>query len=196
MIEILVTLLITLIGLLGIAALQVKAQQAQFEAYQRAQAIIIMNDITDRMLANQKTASCFDFTDASTGSPFIGAAAASGNLTLPAGCAASTSAYNTLADDAIEDLDNLLKGTAETKSGTSVGAMVGARACISYDAATEAINPSTGGAVSGTGEYTIAVAWQGTTGLFTPTVNCANGLYGDENQRRVISTIVRFADLD
>ncbi|MGH7463359.1 MAG: type IV pilus modification PilV family protein, partial [Longimicrobiales bacterium] len=144
MIEVLVTLIIILVALLGIAALQARAQVAELEAQQRAQALILMSDIVDRVNANRETLSCFAFTsNVTNGTPYIGATGS--NHLGSTSCSASTSAYNTLANNTITALDNLLKGNTETAGGKNVGAMIGARACISYDAATEL------GGASGTG---------------------------------------------
>lgn len=188
MMEILVTMLITLIGLLGIAALQAKAQQAEMESYQRAQALVLMSDIVDRININRATASCFIITtNTTTGTPFMGAAG-TGHMAASA-CAASTAAYNTQADAAINALDSLLEGSAEVLNSNNVGAMIGARACISYDSTTELDS------VSGTGLYTVVVSWQALGDLTPPTANCANGLYGSETKRRAVSTSFRIANL-
>ena len=72
-----------------------------------------------------------------------------------------------------------------TLTWATTGAMVGARGCISYAAGTEMENPP-GTPISGTGVYTVAVAWQGTNDTFAPTVGCGNGLYGSETRRRVV----------
>jgi type IV pilus assembly protein PilV len=61
------------------------------------------------------------------------------------------------------------------------------------DAATELIDPATGGVISGTGVYTVAVSWQGLSDTITPATNCANGLYGSEGKRRTISMTFRQA---
>lgn len=188
LIEVLIAMLITLIGLLGVAALQARAQQAEMESYQRAQALIIMSDIVDRININRATTSCFAITTNTTnGTPFIGAAG-TGHMGTPS-CAASTSAYNTQADEALTALDSLLKGNAETLSGSSVGAMIGARACISYDETTEL------GGTAGTGLYTVTVSWQAMGDLAAPVANCGNGLYGAETKRRAVSTSFRVANL-
>ena len=189
MIEVLITMIILLVGLLSIGALQARAQIAEMESYQRAQALILMSDIIDRININRATLNCFRFTtNTASGTPFIGAAGA-GHLGAP-GCAASTATYNAMADAAINQLDALLKGAAETVGGTSVGAMIGARACVSYDAATELP------ARPGTGLYTITISWQALTDLVAPPVNCANGLYGDEKKRRAVSTTMRIASIN
>ena len=191
LLEVLITLLIVLIGLFGIAALQGKAQLAELESYQRAQALILLSDIEDRINLNREAATCFNFTtNTASGAPFIGATG-TGHLGAPT-CTASSAAYNTQVINTINAMNSLLQGSAESLGGSSVGAMVGARACISYDASTEVGTP----AVAGTGLYTIAVSWQAMAELTTPTANCANGLYGTETKRRTVSTTLRIADIN
>jgi type IV pilus assembly protein PilV len=72
MLEILVTLVILLLGLLGLAGMQARATSASMEAYQRAQALILVNHMVDVIRANRRVGACFDFTDAAAGTPFIG----------------------------------------------------------------------------------------------------------------------------
>ncbi len=70
MTEVLVTLIIVMVGLLGIAGLQAKAQVAELESYQRAQALIILSDIVDRMNVNREAVACFAITtDTTNGTP-------------------------------------------------------------------------------------------------------------------------------
>lgn len=193
MLEILVTIMILLIGLLGLAGLQTRAHTAELESYQRVQALILASKAVDMIRSNRRTATCFAVTDPNSGTPFAGAAATghAGSIS----CAASTIAENTLANNSFAEWDAALQGAAETKSGASVGAMIGARGCISYDAATELTDPATGGIVSGTGLYTVDVAWQGLTDVVAPTINCANDLYGSELKRRVVTMSFRIGHL-
>ena len=87
-------------------------------------------------------------------------------------------------------LNNQLTGAAETLGGSNVGAMIGARACISYDS-TDLIAGQ-----PGTGPYTIIVTWQGMENLIAPVnANCAVGLYGNEARRRAVSTTIRIGDI-
>lgn len=189
LLEVLITMLIILIGLLGIAALQTRAQIAELESYQRSQALLLMSDIVDRINLNRETSTCFIITtDAAAGTPYMGADGA-GHMGTPACNVSPTAANNTRAVDTMTDLDNLLKGSSETLGGANVGAMLGARACISYDAASQLPGRP------GTGLYTVAVSWQAMSDLTTPTANCANGLYGTETKRRTVSTVLRIADL-
>lgn len=187
MIEVLVSILIMAIGLLGLASIQARAQQAELESYQRAQALILLQDMVDRINANRKTAGCYAFTPLpDNGSVFVGAGASA--LTC-------TGAYGTTLTRAQADSDvlqwhNLLTGAAETLNANQVGAMIGARGCVSLDTS---VNPNV---------YRVSVAWQGMTptkdpstviaypGSTYPNLDCARGQYGGaagDLQRRVIS---------
>ena len=194
LIEVLVAITIVMVGLLGLAGMQARAQVAEFESYQRAQALVLLYDMMDRVNNNRTTASCFAITTATT---FFGDPA--NPVTLA--CAAGTTADNALAVASMTAWDNLLQGTAEKKgaAATNVGAMVGARGCISYNAATEYLNATTGAAVGGTGEYTIAVSWQGMADTFAPFKACGAGLYGsaaaNDTRRRTVWATLRIGTL-
>jgi type IV pilus assembly protein PilV len=195
MLEILVTLVILLLGLLGLAGVQARATSASMEAYQRAQALILANHMVDVIRANRRVASCFDFSDEDTGTPFIGVDGT--GYGTPAPCTMSTAVENQNAIDATDGWDGLLKGVAETSGGASVGAMIGARGCIYYIDGSELLSPIPPNApLTGTGIYTVTVAWQGLVDSVVPADKCAEGLYGDETKRRTLSVSFRIAKLD
>lgn len=54
LVEVLVTLLITTVGLLGLAALQLGALKATSESAQRSQAVWLMQDLVERIRANPR----------------------------------------------------------------------------------------------------------------------------------------------
>jgi len=192
LLEVLVSLLLTTLGLLGLAGLQLQIQQAEFESYQRTQALILLYDMVDRMNNNRATLPCFAVTtDKTSGSPYLGV----GTAGIPA-CSFSNTFNNAMADAAINEWDNLLKGSAESKGGVAVGAMTSARGCISYDATTELINPANGAVMPGTGIFTVAVSWQGASDTVAPAVSCGNTLYGPETRRRTAATTLRIANLN
>jgi type IV pilus assembly protein PilV len=56
LIEVLVTVIVLAIGLLGLAGLQLGGLRYNYSAYQRSQATIMANDIIDRMRANPTVA--------------------------------------------------------------------------------------------------------------------------------------------
>lgn len=185
LLEVLISILLTVIGLLGLAGMQAFAHQAELESYQRAQALILLNDIVDRINANRRSAGCFAFTtDTANGTPWIGDATAPGGGGAALGTSNCPSGFENsitkaAVDGAVNELDGILKGVAETKGGVQVGAMIGARACVSL----------TGGV------YTVVVTWQGMSEGFTPVVSCANNQYGSETRRRAVWTTLRIATL-
>ncbi len=115
LIEVLVAVLISVIGLLGMIGLQLHAYSANMESYQRANAEILLQDMVNRMTSNEANAAAYVATNIGVGPA----------VTCP----------NT-GPSAAQDLcewGNLLRGAAETDgSGKSIGAMLNARGCI-YD---------------------------------------------------------------
>ena len=183
MLEILVSLLLIVLGLLGMLGLQAQATVAEFESYQRGQAMILVQDMVDRINANRGAALCYELTtDAANGDPQLGVGAAVPLCVVPTG----TSITRAMADKDLEDWDVALEGAAETQGGTSVGAMLNARGCITRDAVT--------------GDFRVAVAWQGMTATVAPTAvdpnaTCGLNQYGNEALRREVSVTFRFANL-
>ena len=174
LIEVLVTIVILLIGLLGLAGLQGRALTSQMESYQRSQALILLKDMADRINANRANAAAY-VTTALAPYPYQG--------TDNAICTITTA-------DSAGDLckwNNALLGAAETLAGNKVGAMIGARGCITQ------ITPPSSGAPA---EYLIAVAWQGLNSTAIPVIPCGANLYSSESLRRVVSLPISIADLN
>ena len=191
MLEILFSLLIVTTGLLGLAGTQVIAQRAEQESYQRAQAMVLMTDIVDRINTNRKAAICYNITT-SAGTAFLGTAGGGKYDVSSYSCpslATNPAAVNRAQLD-LQFIDQMMLGSTEKIAGNAVGAMLGARACIGFDTNSQS--------------YTVAVAWQGTTSTFSPATwptgplvakNCAVGLYGTDTQRRVVWTTIMVASL-
>src|SRR5438067_6771224 len=74
LIEVLISMLIMAIGLLGLAGMQAVAQRAEVESYQRAQALVLVQDMVDRINVNRKVAGCYAFTPVA-GSTYAGTGA-------------------------------------------------------------------------------------------------------------------------
>jgi len=199
LIEVLVSILIIVVGLLGLAGMQARAQIAELESYQRAQALVLLYDMMDRINNSRTTAPCYAVTtNTTTGAPYFGTGA-----TATAACSVSNPADQAQAVASMTAWNNLLQGTSESKTvggtPTSVGAMIGARGCVSYNVASEYKNFSTGANVAGTGEYTVAVSWQGMADSFAPTRACGAGLYGtaaaSDTKRRTVWATMRIGTL-
>lgn len=184
LIEVLVTLVILLVGLLGLAGTMMHSQRSEAESYQRVQALVLLQDMVERINANRKVASCYAITtDAGTGAPSMGT-----NSAATPACTSGTATQNARAVQDLTDWSNLLLGAAETtgsgQNANKVGAMAGARGCINYNATT--------------GVYLISVAWQGIGKTAAPPSawTCAKGEYGnDDAARRVVSVTLQVADL-
>lgn len=113
LIEVLVTIIILTIGLLGLAGLQMRLQSSEMEAYQRSQAIMLVNDMAGRIASNRADAASY-VTGA--GSPLgVG-------MTCPTGATPQKIDAN--------EWCNALQGAAETMGGGQVGAVIGGRGCV------------------------------------------------------------------
>ena len=170
LIEIMVTVVILMVGLLGLAGLQGRALTSQMEAYQRSQALILLKDMSDRINANRGNASSYVVASIGTGAacPVTGAGSSVASTDLAQWC-------------------NALLGAAESSvGGANVGAMIGARGCI-----TQTVAPASGVAT----QYLVAVAWQGLNNTAVPTITCGQDQYGDEAKRRVIALPVNIGCL-
>ena len=203
MIEVLVTFVILVVGLLGLIGLQARSQQAELESYQRGQALILLQDMVDRMNANRLGSKSGNYlTTGMTPNAYVGNGSTS--PTPLSTCVAPTTPATIAAYD-LCDWGNQLIGAAEVSaSGTCtstngadcIGAMLGARGCVSYDAATELLD-STGTVIPGTGIITVTVAWQGVAPTIAPpaAITCAQNAYPTETQRRVVTATLRMGSL-
>ena len=172
LIEVLVAMVVLAIGLLGLVGLQARLQVLQLESQQRAQGLILLHDMANRLALNRNAAAGYVTEGAlGAGEPCPTDTATRQQADLSEWCAA-------------------LAGAAETSDGNNVGAMVGGRGCI------EGL---------GGDEYLVTVAWQGLAPLAAPpeSVSCGAGEYdggdgaqcSDDRCRRVVTTVVRIADL-
>ena len=178
MTEVLVTMVILAIGLLGLAKFQAQLQLSQLEAYQRAQALVLLNDMAGRLANNRTHAPDYVTTE-------------------PVGIGSDCPAPTTTRQQAdTNEWCNALEGAGETQrvgeatERTKLGAMIGGRGCI---------------ASIGSTEYLVTVAWQGLIPASTPpaSVACGKNSYNgdsgapcsDDRCRRAVTTLVRFATL-
>jgi type IV pilus assembly protein PilV len=174
MLEVLISLLILLVGLLGVIGLMVRANTAEMESYQRVQAVILMRDMLNRINSNRAVAACYSNGPAGTqfGTGYAGAPT----------CASGTPAQNAQAVADMTAWHAALLGSAETLSGTGVGAMIGARGCITQ---IDAVNKI----------YMVSVVWQGMDPTVAPSVPCGQGQYGTDTLRRALNVTLRIGTL-
>jgi type IV pilus assembly protein PilV len=166
MIEVLVSMLIVAFGIMGMFGMQTQASVSQMESYQRAQALVLVKDMAQRMEANRAQIAAYVDND-------IGTAAATD-------CTLETT---TAARDKCE-WGALLQGAAEVLNGSKVGAMIGARGCISQPDPVAAPNV-----------YMVAVVWQGLRETGAPNVACGKDAYGSEATRRAATVVLQISVL-
>lgn len=174
LIEVLIAMVILAIGLLGLVGLQGRLHVTQVESYQRAQALILLQDMTNRINLNRNQAATY-VTANPLGTGMVG------------GCPV---ANTTRTERDVREWCQFLIGASETLGGASVGAMVGGRGCVEQidtdeyliTVAWQGLSPVAAPPESvpcGAGDY------DGPAG--SP---CVNDLC-----RRVVTTVVRISDL-
>ncbi|MES2538442.1 MAG: type IV pilus modification protein PilV [Pseudomonadota bacterium] len=174
MIEVLVTIVILSFGLLGLAGLQSRVQVSEIEAYQRAQALLLLEDMANRVASNRNAAATYVTDPAAP-------------LGVGNSCSASSTASRQVQDSC--EWSKALLGAGEVSGTNNVGAMTGGRGCVKS---------------LGSGEYLITVAWQGIWPIpaSASRTDCGQDAYNGTGSacvndlcRRTLSTIVRIATL-
>ncbi len=175
--EALVAMLIVAFGVLGFVGLQARTAVSNLEGYQRAQALVLLGDITQRMSINRIGTRDGHYVRNDVGVGTCAAPAAPS----PAPSGFSPEAFDTANTDICAWAD-LIQGAAEKDAGgASVGAMLGARGCIT---ATGIPN-----------EYRVTIVWQGIQASAPAPQSCGVDAYSDENLRRGVSQVVRIGVL-
>ena len=175
LVEVLVTLVILAVGLLGLSGLIVKASGLNYEAYQRQQALAIASDMAERMHANQSPSAANLVT--------AGIYANSAPLTAPLGGALSAGMWSALGSSVL-DCGNLaaaafctpaqiaqydlalwegqLLGAGKRSTGAAgnagVGGLSNARGCIEGPPAVTLLSKNVAAPAN---TFRITVAWQG-----------------------------------
>ena len=174
LIEVLVSVVIVLVALLGTAGMVARSGQSEMESYQRGQALTLLQDMVARLNANRQVIGCYANGPNAT---------VAGTVTVPpAACTAGTDAQRAVATADLASWGAALQGSAESDGGTKVGAMIGALGCI------ETIDPVTQ-------TYRVTVAWQGLAKTGAPALPCGQNRYGDDANRRAVSVQVRIGVL-
>lgn len=180
MIELLVTLAVVVIGLWGVLDLHTRLQFSEREAYQRTQALLLLDDMVQRIKINRHAAVSY-VTDPVLGS---GESECADLSSLPAG-----------AKRDIAQWCGALRGTAAAVAGAPAGGLIAGRGCV------EALHEVPGE------EYLLTVVWQGAVPLSAPPedVRCGKGHYNlpvgsacarnADSCRRYISTRIHIAGL-
>lgn len=119
LIEVLISVLVLAIGILGMAGLQMNAKQTNFEALQRSTASALMQNMLERMRANSTALADY----------------ASDQTSAPKDCTANSCTASELAAWDRWEWKQLLEGTSESGRG----GLVDPTACIIHDAGDVAV---------------------------------------------------------
>jgi type IV pilus assembly protein PilV len=170
MIEVLVALVITLLGLFALLGVNMRAYRAESESYQRSQAVVLADDMAQRIKTNRSAIASYA----------LSAASAVGTGAVQA-CNQATQAGRDICE-----WGNLLKGATEVEGGNRVGAIADARGCLlALPAATAA------------SAVNVVVVWRGTspsaTDAAAPCVPA--GYTTTDGLMRYTSTVVGFGAL-
>lgn len=188
MIEVLVTLLITSLGLLGIAALFANSQKFVDESFQRNEALSIARQLSERIAANLVNARAGTSSKYNIGSD-ASAAPGSGSFSTSTSrdCSSAACTPVELADYDMRQFDSALQGASKrtTSGSANVQGLTLARGCVRF------IDDA--GSTTDVGRYEITVAWQGRDDSAAPpsTNTCAQNLYdSNDRRRRIVSLVV------
>jgi type IV pilus assembly protein PilV len=178
MVEVLVAITIIVFGLLGLAGLQARLQISELESYQRTQAILLLNDMVQRVTVNRNNAASY----------------ATGLTALGSGMTCPVAGASTVSRD-LREWCQALQGDSESSTSggvtTKSGHMIGGRGCVE--------------SLGAAGDYMVTVTWQGMTPISAPpaSVGCGVNEYDgggsssckDDLCRRVVTTVIRIATL-
>jgi len=180
MLEVMITLVVFAIGMLGMAGMQVIAKKNNFEAAQRTAATALAYDIIERMRANPTQLQEFA-GDASTPPGALGGASRGTSAPTPNCASTSCSAYQ-LSQYDLWEWEQALDGASEVSNGNSAGGLALPTACLSTTVASGATNRS--------GLYAVAIAWRSAAKVNNPTYaastdpeacGAGSGKYNDED---------------
>lgn len=175
LIEVLVTMLIMAIGMLGAAALQLQSKRVGYDATQRAVASNLAQDIVERMRTNNAAVASYQIADLGGGS-----------LAQPgATCSTSTSPCSSgqmaLLDlwEFEQALDGASASRTDSSGRTTIDGLSNPTACITHAA----------------GVVTVSIAWRGAVATSNPDrSNCGigQGKYGDNDENRQLFTLTTY----
>jgi type IV pilus assembly protein PilV len=170
LLEVLIAVVVLSLALLGLAALQIHAKKAAFEAVQHSLAAAIAHQVLERMRLNPTALGAYLGT-IDTATRYDGVM----------DCATTVCTADQIALYDRRDFQAQLGGSAESRNSQDVGGLADPRLCIA--------GPE-GGA---SGSYTVTLVWRGREDLAQGGENasdpCGAGRYGENDRYRRIFRI-------
>lgn len=177
LVEVMVSMLVTTVSLLGMAELQITSKQVGYEAIQRTEATATAMDILERMRSNPQALNLYVTTGVGGGSITAQPTPQCSNESTDACDATELAAHDLWA------WEQAMDGIAETRTVDDItvatGGLVKPTGCIE---------------VAG-GVVTVTVAWQGRVALTSPGTNTcglALGKYGTGDEKRQLVSVSTF----
>ncbi|ASJ97577.1 type IV pilus modification protein PilV [Shewanella marisflavi] len=161
LIEVMVSLVILVIGLIGIFNLHVVSKRGSFESFQQTQASYYANDIINRMRLNPSQLTSYEnmYAGAPTG-------------TVPKACSGSAvCSPSEMKSWDVYEWQTLFSGSAEVAGGNNVGGLDTPTACISV----------------ATNTVTVVMVWRGIRKTTIDAANVDTSCASDKENRRVFS---------
>ncbi len=185
LVESMVTVVVVAFGLLGVAGLVSRSFVTEVDAMQRAQAAMLLQDMVTRIEGNRANVAAYVTGDSGiTG--YVSTTVAGVTTISFASC-----------DPAAPMVDRdrcawgqLLAGGNERIDNANAGVLVGAMGCVHEMDAFNRV-------------YAVTIAWQGASAGAAPIVDnnfaptgCGRDQFGNENQRRLMTTLLRIGTLN
>lgn len=186
LIESMVTVVVVAFGLLGVSGLVSRSFVTEVDATQRAQASMLLQDMVTRIEGNRTNAAAYVTGDAG----LTGYASTTSQSGTTAYTFVSCDPAAPLVDQDRCAWGQLLGGGNERIDNANAGVLVGAIGCV-YELDT--FNRI----------YAVSIAWQGATPGAAPMADnsfapngCGRDQFGNENQRRLVTTLLRIGTLN
>lgn len=191
MMEILVTILIVSLGLLGIAALFARSHKIADESYARHEALAIARQLGERIAANRTEALKY------TTSGYVGTTLSKitdniSDCIVDETCACLTGSCTsaTIAAHDLAEFKRQVQGAAKQSNSAGISVLTAARGCVEF------LGDATLATPTNPPRFRVTVAWQGREAsvsqiAMTPANTCASGLYGSEQLRRLVAIEVQ-----
>lgn len=189
------TIVIMLLGILGVIGMQARSALVEFESYQRGEALALVREMQGRLTDSRTIISGYlDTTVSSTGGTiYVGSGTGATDFSVSSVCVPGAGVPLAEAKFEMCQWGQALQGAASLEGTSRVGAMIGARGCLMR------VVPAEGNALA---DIYVTVVWQGKSVGAEPDPdspagqnNCAKDVNFGTGLRRGVSVRVLVPDL-
>jgi type IV pilus assembly protein PilV len=154
LIEVLVTIVVMLLGILGVIGMQARSTVMEFESYQRGEALSLVREMQGRLTDSRGIVDGYlnAAVSSTDGTVYVGAGANAKDFSTGSVCVGGAGVPLAEAKFDLCQWGQALQGAAALEGSSKVGAMIGARGCLIR------VEPAEGNALA---DIYITVVWQG-----------------------------------